>query len=986
MFSQADFADGIISGLIEHNPDAPRQYEPQLVLNDLQAGRKTLEYILDNIRLCDSFTMAVAFITRSGVACLHQTLKDFVQRGGKGEILISTYLNFSDPSAIKALSNFEGLNVYFVTEPNFHGKTYLFEHAHYAQIMIGSSNLTQNALGKNTEVNLGLCVQRNSSLYQQTKSQLDHWVSMAKGVSSGNLDAYEQAWKEAKERIRRAPPSAVPKEILSEVLHAIQNPLSEDVLTPNQMQVPALENLKAVRLDGNSRSLIISATGTGKTVLSAFDVKQFGARRLLFVVHRLNIARKALSEFQRVFGKSKSMGIYSAGDSLDENADFIFCTVQTINIDRHIQKFARDEFDYIIIDETHRAGASTYRKVLEYFTPQFLLGMTATPERTDGFDIFSLFNHSVAYEIRLQKAMEADLLAPFHYFGITDISVEGKPLDEKSDFEKLVSRDRVEHVIRAINEYGCDSGVVRGLIFCSRIDEAYELSLAFNKRGFNTLAITGSDSENKREEAIRRLESAGDDKLDYLFTVDVFNEGVDIPQINQVIMLRPTSSAIIFVQQLGRGLRKAADKEYVTVIDFIGNYQNNYLIPLALFGDSSYNKDRLRRLLGAGSSLIPGASSISFEKIAIERIFAAIDSAKLNTKKALTEDFNLLRFRLGRVPEMMDFFQHESRDPYQFIDYADSMLAFTKLVDSEMSVETEHLKLLGYLSKHVCDGVRLEENIILEGIIAFTSIDFDFVRRRIYEIAGFVTDDPAIESAVHNLNLHFITERSENKNLRVSDVSGFAVVRREGSEKQLSLGTTLAAHIKDRTTRKYLIDLARASTEQFLKDFDLESYVRGFRRGAKYSRKDVFRVLQWDKLPNAQNVGGYIVSPAGDNCPVFVTYHKEEHISETTKYEDRFVSPGHVVYMSKNRRTLESPDVIAMRNHQDRGMRMPFFVKKSDDEGLDFYYLGELSALKDKFVDTTMSGEDDTEVSVVKMEFLLDKEVDFRLYKYLTKS
>ena len=986
MFSQADFADGIISGLIEHNPDAPQQFEPQLILNDLQAGRKTLEYILDNIRLCHSFTMAVAFITRSGVACLHQTLKEFGQRGGKGKILVSTYLNFSDPAAIRALSEFEGLQVCFVTEPNFHGKTYLFEHAEYTQIMVGSSNLTQNALGKNTEVNLGLCVQRNSSLYQQTKSQLDHWVSKAKGLSSETLDAYEEAWKEAKGRVQWAPLSAVPEEIFSEVVQAVENPFSEDVLTPNEMQVPALENLRTVRLNGDSRSLIISATGTGKTVLSAFDVKQFGARRLLFVVHRLNIARKALSEFQRVFGESKSMGIYSAGDRLEENADFVFCTVQTINIDRHIQRFARDEFDYIIIDETHRAGASTYKKVLDYFEPQFLLGMTATPERTDGFDIFSLFNHSVAYEIRLQKAMEADLLAPFHYFGITDISVEGIPLDEKSDFERLVSSDRVEHVIKVINEYGCDSGVVRGLIFCSRVDEAHELSWAFNRRGFNTLAITGSDSENKREDAIRRLESTGDDKLDYLFTVDVFNEGVDIPRINQVIMLRPTSSAIIFVQQLGRGLRKAPGKEYVTVIDFIGNYQNNYLIPLALFGDSSYNKDRLRRLLGAGSSLIPGASSISFEKIARERVFAAIDSAKLNTKKALTEDFNLLRFRLGRVPVMMDFFQNESRDPYQFVDYADSMLAFTKMIDKETSVEPEHLKLLGYLSKHVCDGVRLEESVILEGIIGSSSIDFEFVKRRISAIAGFITDDLTIESAVHNLNLHFVTERSENKNLRISEVSGFEVVRREGSGKGLSAGTTLAAHIKDKTTRKYLIDLAKASTEQFLKDFDREAYVRGFRRGAKYSRKDVFRVLQWDKLPNAQNVGGYIVSPGGDNCPVFVTYHKEEHISETTKYEDRFVSPGHVVYMSKNRRTLESPDVVAMRGHQDNAMRLPFFVKKSDDEGLDFYYLGELSAIGDKFVDTTMSGDDAAEVSVVKMEFLLDKDVDFRLYKYLTES
>ena len=970
MFSQADFTDGIISGLIQHNPDASQLFQPKLVLNDSANGRKTLEFVLDNIRSCDSFVMAVAFVTRSGVACLHQTLKEFGQRGGRGQIMVSTYLNFSDPTAIKALSNFAGIDVSFVNEPNFHGKTYLFEHANYAQIMIGSSNLTQNALGKNTEVNLGISVQRDSGLYLETVAQMDHWAGKAETVSDQNLAAYEEAWKEAKQKIRSTPPSVVPEEIFSEIAQSSQQPISSNTLKPNQMQVPALERLDAVREAGHRRSLVISATGTGKTVLSAFDVKQFGAQRLLFVVHRLNIARKALSEFQRVFGSSKTMGIYSAGDSLDENADFIFCTVQTINTDRHLQRFSPTEFDYIIIDETHRAGAKTYNRVLEYFTPQFLLGMTATPERTDGFDIFSLFNHSVAYEIRLQKAMEADLLSPFHYFGVTDISVDGIPLDEKTDFNKLISHDRVEHIIETIEEYGCDSDAVRGLIFCSRIEEARQLRDSFNHRGFHTLPITGSDSENAREEAIRRLESDGEDKLDYLFTVDVFNEGVDIPQVNQVVMLRPTTSAIIFVQQLGRGLRKAAGKDYVTVIDFIGNYQNNYLIPLALFGDSSYNKDKLRRLLGAGSSLIPGASSISFEKIARERVFASIDSAKLNTKKGLTDDFELLKFRLGRIPMMSDFIENQSRDPYQYVDYADSLLAFTASIDKDLSVDSEHLKLLGYLSKHVCDGIRLEESVILEGVLTDGTINLDYIKTRIMDLAGFETNDQIIQSAIHNLNLHFVTERSKF----------------DSWKNTITAGLTLAQHLQSPTSRAYLTDLTKASTKRFLEEFKLTNYVEGFRRGAKYTRKDVFRILQWDKLPNAQNVGGYIVSPDNTNCPVFVTYHKEDHISETTKYEDRFINPGHVVYMSKNRRTTVSPDVSAMRNHQDLNMRMPFFVKKNDDEGLDFYYLGELTAIKDRFVDTSMAGEDGTTVSVVKMEYLLDRDVDFRLYKYLTES
>lgn len=985
MYSRDDFVDGIFSGLIEHNPDASPQFQPQLVLNDFENGRKTLEFVLDNLRSCSSFKLAVAFVTRSGVACLHQSLKEFGERGGRGEILVSTYLNFSDPIAIEALSRFSGVSVRFVSEPNFHGKTYLFEHSDYVQIMIGSSNLTQNALGKNTEVNLGVCVQRESSLYRQTANEFLKWLVKSEAVSETNLAEYAEAWKAARDTIRSVHPSMVPEEISADVAARVKQK-DVDVLLPNKMQVPALERLRSVREAGHERSLIVSATGTGKTVLSAFDVKQFGAKRLLFVVHRLNIARKALSEFKRVFGASRSMGVFSAGDRLDKDADFIFSTVQTINTDRHLNKFSPTDFDYIIIDETHRAGAKTYTRVIEYFKPKFLLGMTATPERTDGFDIFSLFNHSIAYEIRLQKAMEADLLAPFHYFGVTDISVDGVPLDEKADFNKLVSHQRVEHILETIVEYGCDSGEVRGLIFCSRIEEAKQLSTAFNKHGLRTLALTGSDSEDVREEAIRRLESTGINKLDYLITVDLFNEGVDIPQVNQVVMLRPTTSAIIFVQQLGRGLRKAQGKDYVTVIDFIGNYQNNYLIPLALFGDSSYNKDRLRRLLGTGSSLVPGASTISFEKVARDRVFASIDSAKLNTKKGLTEDFELLKFRLGRNPMMMDFIVNESRDPYQYVDYSDSLLAFTANVDNTLSVSQERLKLLGYLGKHVCDGVRLEEGMILGLVIHEGAIRLSKIKERIFETAGYSTTDETLKSAIHNLNLHFVTARSGNQNLRVSEVSGFEVIDYDDNEQIIRPAKTLLDCLSEPLLADYLLDLAEASNARFMNEFKPDNFVQGFRRGAKYTRKDVFRVLQWDKLPNAQNVGGYIVSPDGSNCPVFVTYHKEEDISETTKYEDRFVNPGHVIYMSKNRRTLSSPDVKAMRDHQTSGMRMPFFVKKNDDEGLDFYYLGELTALRDRFEDTSMPTESGSDVSVVKMEYMLDRDVDFRLYKYLTES
>ena len=254
----------------------------------------------------------------------------------------------------------------------------------------------------------------------------------------------------------------------------------------------------------------------------------------------------------------------------DLDKDFVFSTVQTISKSNHLEQFDKDYFDYIIIDESHRSGADSYVRLINYFNPRFLLGMTATPDRTDDKDIYSLFDHNIAYEIRLNKAMEENMLIPFHYYGVTDLSVNDEILENESDFRLLTADERVNKIISKIEFYGSDNGITRGLIFCSRKNEARELSGKFNQRGYKTIALTGDSSEEERTKAIELLET--DDlskKIDYIFTVDIFNEGIDIPKINQVIMIRPTQSAIIFIQQLGRGLRKTDNKYYLTIIDFI---------------------------------------------------------------------------------------------------------------------------------------------------------------------------------------------------------------------------------------------------------------------------------------------------------------------------------------------------------------------------------------------------------------------------------
>ncbi len=973
MFSYEKLLDGAKSGLIDSSTDSSKNFQPHLVLNDLSKGTKTLEYVLENLSNCIQFRFAVAFVTRSGVACLHQTLKELSARGGYGQILISRYLNFSDPHAINLLKSFKNIDVRFISSPNYHGKTFLFEFDKFSRVLIGSSNLTQDALGRNTEVNVSATVAKTSSLYRELDENLNSWFTASEVITEKVLASYFDAWNLNKNKK------------YSEEVASVNNFPEEisELITPNAMQITALENLNQIRKNGQARSLVISATGTGKTVLSALDVKQAGSKRLLFVVHRLNIAKKAMNEFKKVFGSSKTMGIYSAGEELNIEADFLFSTVQTINTEHHLKRFEESHFDYIIIDETHRAGAKTYKNIIDYFKPKFLLGMTATPERTDNFDIFSLFNHSIAYEIRLQKALEADLLVPFHYFGIADISVGGQSLDEKSDFNNLVSEQRVNHIIDALREYGCDTAKPKGLIFCSRTAEAKTLSSEFNIKGFKTCALTGDDGEDQRELAIRRLESDSEDRLDYIFTVDIFNEGIDIPAVNQVVMLRPTSSAIIFVQQLGRGLRKSQDKEYLTVLDFIGNYENNYLIPVALFGDASFNKDKLRRILNAGSALIPGASSISFERIAKDLIFKSIDSTKLDTKKQLSEAYKLLQFRIGRPPMMMDFITHQSRDPYQYVAEYDSILKFSVISNAINEIALEKLDLIKYLGKHVLDGKRIEDAVILKLLKSCSEIEFEDVKKYIKNLTGFETSDNVIKSAMHSINLNYITERLDGSSQRVSEIKGYKLVECTGSK---IYSSKFLEDIKcSGIYSNYFYDLVDCCVSTFISNFNLSDYVGGFKRGEKYSRKDVFRILNWDKRPNEQNVGGYAISPDGTNCPMFATYHKSDNISLTTKYEDRFINQSHLVYMSKSKRSLSSNDVLEIRNHKNSNMRIPFFAKKNDDEGLDFYYLGDLTSLPDNFESTFMPSQNG-QVSVVKMEFLIDKPVDANLYKYITGS
>ncbi len=633
--------------------------KPQFVSNNYREGKKVLSSIEDELLSCDHFKISVAFITMSGITPLLMTFKELEKRGIKGEILTTDYLMFSDPKALNKLNSLSNLTIrMFDTEAageGFHTKGYIFRKDDMYRIIIGSSNMTMAALTKNYEWNTRIVSSENGEMARQINDEFDMlWNSEYTKQYSCFIDDYSiQYYKNSIIKNQKA--IAQYENIIS---------LERHRLKPNSMQSGFISNLSKIIESGKDKALLISATGTGKTYASAFAMRELGFKRILFVVHRNHLAVQTLKSYQMVFGNTISAGILGDG-KYDYDSDFIFANVFTLCREEHLTKFKPTDFDCIILDEAHHSTAKSFQKLMNYFKPSLWLGMTATPDkRDDGIsdtNIYEIFDYQIAYEIRLQNAMEEDLLCPFHYFGISDITLVNEDVDAKISFDMLVNDERVNHIISQAEYYGYSGERVKGLVFCSTIKECEELSDKFNKCGFRTIALSSEKStEEQRTLAFERLamdekESTEDHTpLDYIFSVNILNEGIDIVEVNQIIMLRPTQSPIVFIQQLGRGLRKCEGKEYTVVLDFIGNYQNNFFIPVALSGDCSYNSDNIKKYIISGNNTIPGASSIHFDEVSKDKIFKAVDKIK-GIKSLIKEEYISLKNRLGKIPYLCDF-------------------------------------------------------------------------------------------------------------------------------------------------------------------------------------------------------------------------------------------------------------------------------------------------------------------------------------------
>ena len=946
------------------------------------AGNTMQAFLDKELSKCDRFIISVAFISRSGLAPLKQTLLELENRKIPGRILTTDYLTFTEPSALRAISRYSNIELkIFRCDKNirgFHTKGYLFFKDKVVNITIGSSNLTGNALAVNKEWNTCYSVEEDETFCHNVISEFEElWNSPnAFSVSEDILAEYSLFYNEQKRVARELQQQKIALEKANSLYESKNVTLEQIRLEPNSMQLEFVRKLKEIRAMGEHRALLISATGTGKTYAAAFALRDINPKRALFLVHREQILSKSIDSFKNVFGDTKSFGLYS-GNSKETEADFVFATMQTM--ERHVNSFNKNDFQVIVIDEAHHAGAPSYIKMMDYFKPDLWLGMTASPDKKD-CDIYALFDHNIAHEIRLQEAMRLNLLCPFHYYGITDFSLNGEE-KQLRDFNYLTCDARVKYIIEKAKYFGHSGNRLKGLAFCSRLDEAEEISKKFNSYGYRTIVLSGDTDQDVRKEYVRRLEVDNwDEGIDYIFTVDIFNEGIDIPEINQVLMLRPTQSPIVFVQQLGRGLRKAKDKEYVMVLDFIGNYSNNYMIPIALSGDRTYNKDNIRRYVRQGVKVLEGASTIHFDEISRKRIYESIDSANFSEMKLIKECYKNLKYKLGRIPSLMDYEEYGEIDVLRIFENASlgSYHNFLKKVEKDeykVDFSKEKEEYLKYVSTKFANGKRLHELLVLRNLLCNQSTENVMVNmleslKRDYNIA---TNEKTITNVENILTGNFASGAAKEA------FAGIKFIEKNGND--FCIASEFLKLLKDAEFYrqiKEVVDFGFARNKNYFGERYKDT---SFCLYSKYTYEDVCRLLDWEKNEVPLNIGGYKYDKNTNTFPVFVNYDKDDDVVATQRYEDRFADESTLVWISKSGRTSNSDDVKAALHADDLGIKMDLFVRKNKDDhtSKEFYYLGRLHA-NGKFKDFTMPN---TEKTAVEITYNLETPVRQDIYDYL---
>ncbi|MDO6586386.1 DUF3427 domain-containing protein [Salipiger sp. 1_MG-2023] len=592
----------------------------------------------EHIDKATSVDLAVAFAMDSGVALLEPWLRELLARGGRLRIIVGDYLDTTDPAALRRLMDLDGIELFiFETRGlSFHPKAWLFRAADASGMaVVGSSNLSKSALEDGVEWNL-----HSEAATDQVADAFEDLLGRPQ------VSPLTEAWVENYACRRRAQP--LPD--FSRKMVEEEGPPPE----PHPIQVEALAALQTTREEGNRAGLVVLATGLGKTWLAAFDTLRANAERVLFVAHRDEILTQAISAFRKVRPEAR-IGRYSGTDK-EADADLLFASIQTLGRAEHLRRFAPDHFDYIIVDEFHHAAARTYQNLIDHFTPRFLLGLTATPDRTDGGDLLGLCGENLVYQCDLFRGIEAGRLSPFHYFGVPDdidyaqIPWRSGQFDPSELEAQLATTARAENALEQFRKRA--RGPAIG--FCCSKRHADYMARFFRDAGLRAVAVHSGEDSAPRASSLTQL---GAGELDILFAVDMFNEGVDVPEIGTVLMLRPTESAIIWLQQLGRGLRKIEGK-VLQVIDYIGNHRSFLTKVAALTGAGTGDRSITRKLdeWERGELVMPPGCDVTYE---LETIDILRTLLKPKEGAAELEAFYLdFRDRQGVRPTAIEVFRN----------------------------------------------------------------------------------------------------------------------------------------------------------------------------------------------------------------------------------------------------------------------------------------------------------------------------------------
>ena len=897
----------------------------KLIINSKQTN--LLSELKKNLKECERFYFSVAFINYSGLQLLLDTLKEIETKGVKGKIITTTYLNFTEPKALEKIQEFKNIDLkVFIANKDigFHTKAYIFENKDNYKIIIGSSNITQSALKSNIEWNVRIISKEDAPFIKDVLKEYDNLWNMSSELNDDVLQKYMLFLNEIKKM-------EVKRQLVFESLQPIQ---------PNKMQVRAMENLNRLREHGENKALVIAATGTGKTYMSAFDVRQFNPKRMLFIVHREEILKKAKQTFDKVLkGRNIKTGLFT-GNKKEYDADYLFATIQTMN--RYYEEFDKSYFDYIVVDEAHHAASDSYVNVMEYFNPKFTLGMTATPERGDSLSVFDLFDNNVALEVRLYEALEDDLVIPFHYFGITDIEgadLQGVNLDDISEVaNRLMINRRVDFIIDKMNFYGHDGKFRKLLGFCVSIEHAKYMAEEFTKRGIKSVALSGADSVATREKYIAKLESDKDD-LQAIFTVDIFNEGVDIPNINTVLMLRPTNSPIIFIQQLGRGLRKSENKEFLTVLDFIGNHNKAFLISIALSGARYYDKDSLKVAVATDFIDVPGCTNIQIDEIAKERILAQIDRENFREMRYLKDEYNQFKSLCGRkIPyRLLDYIKYDGApDPIKFIDKEKTYLGFVAKIEKDDNLKNLLLdknfeKILKELNGNL-PLKRINEFVILKYLLKNKSIS---IKQATDEILKYIEeiDTDSVKHAFECLNHQYYDSVMIKQRVKMIEYKNDVLFRSSEFEKI----------INNKEYRKYIEDAINYGILRYKNEFKEGYYgVPFLKLYEQYKMVDVALLSNYRKIHSAFRGSGLLTN--NNDYFLFIDLHKEEGIEERINYKDKFISRELFQWQSPNSTTQSSDRGRNLIFNKERKINLHLFVRKYKEinkKAQPYIYIGK---------------------------------------------